>query len=55
MKAFPLWVIFDRVQRGLPVDPFRSAPRADIPPAPEFSTRPRTFDARVTVMGFRRA
>jgi hypothetical protein len=27
-----LWVIFDRVQRGLPVGPFRFAPRADIPP-----------------------
>jgi hypothetical protein len=25
-------VIFDRVQRGLPVGPFRFAPRADIPP-----------------------
>ena len=28
------WVIFDRVQRGLPIGPFRLAPRADIPPAP---------------------
>jgi hypothetical protein len=28
-----LWVIFDQVQRGLPVGLFRLAPRADIPPA----------------------
>ena len=27
-------VIFDQVQRGLPIGPFRLAPRADIPPAP---------------------
>jgi hypothetical protein len=26
-----MWVIFDRVQRGLPVGAFRFAPRADIP------------------------
>jgi hypothetical protein len=26
--------IFDQVQRGLPIGPFRLAPRADIPPAP---------------------
>ena len=30
----PLWIIFDQVQRGLPIGPFRLAPRADIPPAP---------------------
>jgi hypothetical protein len=29
-----LGVIFDQVQRGLPIGPFRLAPRADIPPAP---------------------
>src|SRR6476659_8466140 len=29
-------VIFDRVQRGLPIGPFRLAPRADIPPAPVY-------------------
>ena len=29
-----LRVIFDQVQRGLPIGPFRLAPRADIPPAP---------------------
>jgi hypothetical protein len=27
-----LWVIFDRSLAGLPVGPFRFAPRADIPP-----------------------
>ena len=27
-------VIFDQVQRGLPIGPFRLAPRANIPPAP---------------------
>jgi hypothetical protein len=27
----PLWVIFDRVQRGLSIGSFRFAPRADIP------------------------
>ena len=30
------WVIFDQVRRGLPIGAFRSAPRADIPPAPPF-------------------
>ena len=39
--ACPFRVIFDQVQRGLPIGPFRLAPRADIPPAPRFmSTRP---------------
>jgi hypothetical protein len=37
----PERVIFDQVQWGLPIGPFRLAPRADIPPAPRFmSTRP---------------
>jgi hypothetical protein len=34
----PLRVIFDEVQRGLPIGPFRFAPRADIPRAPRNET-----------------
>src|SRR5262249_35069732 len=30
----PVWVIFDRTQRGLPLGHFRFASKTDIPPAP---------------------
>jgi hypothetical protein len=38
MLSSPFRVIFDQVQRGLPIGPFRLAPRADIPRF--MSTRP---------------